>query len=194
MGKFIEKFGKTEYSFRERVGAPDALSSGIGRVIINFQLLDEEINHSIHWILRSRKSACDIITAGLSFRNKVDLLFCLIEEYKDKILFNTPHVPMGHKIYIKELRNAITKCEELRNSIVHSSYLGIYWTYEKAMRVKKSIKTLEGLRVIKESISGDNLLDIADYIIYISMELEEMIKLSKRRKTYLKNNQFKLFK
>ena len=71
-----------------------------------------------------------------------------------------------------ELMKLCFKAEELRNQVIHSSWAGSYLTNAKVRR-KVTAKASKGLNIHEEDIDAGYLLDIADFIICVAMDVEE---------------------
>lgn len=140
---------------------------------MDFQQLDGEINKGISKMLNLSPDLTDILTAELSFQNKLNLFSSLIHKLKDKQKFNTYK---GYENeYIREFIKSLFKCEELRNKIIHSVFIIEKTPSNKStiIRQKKSAKANKGLVVNKENIEICNLVNIYDFIICMSMEVQE---------------------
>lgn len=157
-------------SYEGRVGPPDELSAVIGRISINFQVLEDEISYRIIQLLDVEKEIGEIVTSELSFRNKVNLFASLYYKVKDKYHFNT--IENYEDGYFKELIKAFLKCEEFRNQILHSTIIK-EWNTNQIIRKKTTAKATRGLNKITHNIDIPYLFNIADYIISMSIELEE---------------------
>ncbi|MBQ4820276.1 hypothetical protein [Aquimarina sp. MMG016] len=100
-------YGKT-YDF------PSELQAAIGLISMNFQSLEDSITDTIIEKLNVDREIGEIITAELSFKNKVNLLASLLHKTKDKHhLDDDPDFDLN--TYHKKIIGAFFKCEELRN-------------------------------------------------------------------------------
>jgi len=162
---------KTTYTFEERTGDPDTFSSGIGRIVLNFSHLESQLDTGIIQCLELDEERGRIITSELSFKNKVHLLSSLIKYLTPKWRFNT-----GDDDQLECWDKIVKQCfrsEEKRNQIMHSEWSGPYLRDMKANRVKYTAKAKKGLQKHIEPINSGDLLDIADYIIMVSVFVEE---------------------
>ena len=111
------------------------------------------------------------MTAELSFKVKVNVFSSLYQKLKSKYFFNT--FPDFEDEYFRELVNALNKCEELRNQVMHSTFTQNYFTSEKIIRKKTTAKQKQGLKKIIEETDIIKLFNIADFIGGIEFELDE---------------------
>ncbi|NIJ46650.1 hypothetical protein FHR24_003145 [Wenyingzhuangia heitensis] len=158
-------------SYEERVGLPDELSAVMGRITMNFQYLEDCIDHIITEIFLGLDSEIGIIiTAELSFKNKVNLFASLYYKLSSKRKFNlTEDLELEH---FKYLVKALFKCEELRNQILHSN-ISMNWKTNQIERIKKTSKAKSGLKIIKETLNIPYLFDVSDFMNQIVVELEQ---------------------
>ena len=168
--EYFDNMSKMEYL--ERLGEPDELSSCIGLIAISFQELDDAMSKCIWKILHFAEDLGNILTAELSFKNKVNLLASLIYRFKNERKLNL--FPEHEHEYIVELIKSIFKCEELRNKVMHSTFL-ISRINKKNIRQKKTSRAKKGLIIINEEVNIHNLLNIYDFFVSMKMELEGLV-------------------
>ena len=135
----------------------DNYLKAIGLIIVNFQRLDFFMDGLIGILLNLgfHKKKVQIITSGLSFKNKVQMLFALTKE---------TDFPLTSELIL--VLTKISKTEELRNQIIHS-----LWFYDK--RFKITIKdTKKGLVHKSESYTSEELLQIAEMIKITTLTLD----------------------
>ncbi|MDX8338690.1 hypothetical protein SLH46_05820 [Draconibacterium sp. IB214405] len=157
-------------NYEERVGPPEALPAVIGRISMNFQSLEDELSIRIIQLLNIDKEIGEIITAELSFKNKVNLFASLYYKLKARFEF-TIMVRNYEDEYFKELIKALNRCEEFRNQILHSSIIKD-WSTKQIFRTKTTAKAKKGLNKINQQVDIPYLFNVADYIIGMLMELE----------------------
>ena len=156
-------------TFEERVGSPDELSSVIGRITMNFSALEDTLSECIIKVIGQSNAVGQIITAELSFKNKINLFSSLYFEQKDKVEFNAfPGLQTKH---FKEIIKALNKCEILRNQVIHSKFS--HKVKEKIIRTKVTAKQKIGLNVINEETDVIKLFNIADFIVSVGYALDE---------------------
>ncbi|WAC03508.1 hypothetical protein N7U66_08505 [Lacinutrix neustonica] len=157
-------------SFEDRSGPPEELPAVIGLISLNFQELEEEIEKRIIQMTQVEAKIGQIITSELAFRNKINLFASLYYHLKDTYHFNSlPDYEMG---YLKELLKALTKCEELRNQMLHST-IKKDWKTKKIERKKVTAKAKKGLTEINQQVDIPFLYNVSDYIVSMQMELEQ---------------------
>jgi hypothetical protein len=166
---FIERFQRSTYSFEERTGAPDEFSCAIGRIAVWFSSLEDEITHTISHVLRLDQTTSAILTAELAFKNKVHLFSSLVRARYD---LSTAVGSSSLEVYLSELVARIFEAEQLRNQIMHSSWIGPFLKDGRAERRKVTAKASKGHFVASEEVDAAYLLDVADFICCVMMEVE----------------------
>ncbi len=175
----LEKYIDQVFSFEknqdptgyiDRVGPPEELPAVIGRISMNFQSLEDELKKRIIQMTGLEQEIGEVITAELSFRNKVNLFASLYYKLKDNYSFNS--LPGFEDGYFKELLKALTRCEELRNQILHSEII-LNWKTSQIVRKKTTAKAKKGLTKTNQEVNIPYLFNISDYIISMMMEVEE---------------------
>ena len=165
-------------NFEERAGPPQELPAVVGMISLNFQSLENEIENRIIQMIGVDNEIGEIITAELSFRNKVNLFASLYYHLENSYQFNA--IPGYEKGYFKELLKALTKCEEMRNQILHSSIEKNRST-KRIERKKTTAKAKKGLTKVNQHVDIPNLYNISDYIISMTMELDQFFIDFKRK-------------
>jgi hypothetical protein len=158
-------------TFEERTGDPDSFSAGIGRIVLNFSELEAQISRGIVKCLELDEKRGRIVTAEISFKNKVYILSSLIKHLSGQWKFN-----VGDNDTLKcweKIEKQCFRAEEKRNQIMHSEWAGPYLRDLKANRIKYSAKAKSGLKKQIEPIDSGGMLDIADYIITVAVYVEE---------------------
>jgi hypothetical protein len=169
--KEIFDFNRSNVSYKERVGEPDELSSVIGLISVGFQRLEDVLSAFIIELLEIEIPKGKIIVAELSFTNKVNMFSSLFHLLKNKRNLN--HGEFDKDEYFKELRKSILRCQDFRNQVIHSSFIQNFKTDFKINKHKMSAKSKKGLTEINSEIDIPFLFDIYDYMISISMEIEQ---------------------
>lgn len=160
-------------SYEGRVGPPDELTSVIGRISMNFSFLEETLSDAITKLLNLDNKTGNIITAELSFKNKVNLFATLYITLKDTYKFNV--YPGFEKEHFNEIIKALNKCEELRNQVIHSRFSFIEHDKQRIIRTKTTAKQKLGFKVINEETNVPKLFNIADFIIGVAEGLDEFL-------------------
>jgi hypothetical protein len=170
--KIYEDFQFTEASFEEMIGDPDQFSSAIGSVAVSFAHLEDGISKKISQLLiLEDDNIATIVTANLTFRNKLDLLASLIRHRLPRTKFNTGrNNPDG---VLNELISVLATCSELRNRIIHSSWEGSFYRDGRIVRKKITARSRKGLRIQTEELDPGMIQDLSDYIIYGDYILDE---------------------
>jgi hypothetical protein len=130
----------------------------LGKITANFSFLEDVLSSCIVKLLfgndPEEQIKGRIITAELSFRQKINL-FCSL--YK--------HLPQKDNNVIEQLRKEISDVEEKRNRITHSLLISVSdGTKVQDMRIKYNVKGKKGFTIDYEEISSNNLSKIADEI------------------------------
>lgn len=167
----VFNFNRSNASYIERIGEPDELSSVIGLISMGFQRLEDVLSAFIIEMIDVDVTKGKIIVAELSFTNKVNMFCSLFHLLKNEKNFNCGS--FDKEDYFKELTKAMLRCQEDRNRVIHSSFLQNFKTDFEIIRNKMTAKSKKGLLETNERIDIPYLFDIYDYIISISMEVEE---------------------
>jgi len=190
-------FFETNVSYEDRVGPPDELSSVIGLICMSFQRLEDVLSAFIIEMMGTDVVIGKIVVAELSFTNKVNIFSSLFHSLKDSRKFNVGVFDRDE--YFKELRKSILKCQEMRNQVIHSSFLKNFKTDQKIIRNKISAKAKNGLAEIEEEVNIPYLFDISDHIISKSLLIEEFFidfnpKRKKSQNEYISTELSDIFK
>lgn len=154
---------RTGVSYEDRIGTPDAISAAIGRIAINFNDLEKELSSVIAYLLQSGEDIGRIVTADLSFGNKVNLMSALS-------LARLSGADDTEQL--QALSRLCRRAEELRNRILHSSWLSASLP-EFTERIKLSSKGRKGFSQKRELMTSAELMDIADFIAYSTTMVDE---------------------
>lgn len=162
---------RDESSYEERVGEPDELSAVMGRITMNFQYLEDRIDKIIiENLLEIDDEIGTIITAELSYKNKVNLFASLYYKLSKNKNFN--FVKGLESEHFKQLLKALFKCEELRNQILHSN-ISRNWKTNEITQTKITSKSKNGLKISKQTLSIPYLFDVSDFMNLIEYSLRE---------------------
>ncbi len=119
--KYFEEFHPSGYTFRERIGEPNAFDAGIGRIALCFADLEEILSNTLLQLLVLTPRYGWIFTSELSFKNKVDMMASLVRQRLPTTRFNVANDPPGE--VLNELVKILFQAEELHNRIMHSSWV-----------------------------------------------------------------------
>ncbi len=162
MRHYLE-FKPSGIPFKERIGVADENDAALGLIIDSFSYLEDTANIVIILIANLTYEFGNIITSGMSFRHKLDVISSLSKA----IIAKLPEDSKPNEDEIKELINICGKAEDLRNKYLHSSYTSNF-------RQKITSKRKYGLRIDIEKYDSSLLLDVSDYIAYAGMDLESL--------------------
>lgn len=161
------EFEYSGYSFEEQTEA-DPLNDAVGRVAMNFGDLEDVLSSCITYLIGAESEKGLTVTSEMPFKAKLHVLVSLIrKEYETREL----------AISASDFADLITMCtksEEFRNTILHSS-----WIYDHSgpkttvLRRKRSAKLRRGYQEHEEPLTPGQVLDIADYIVTASWNLDE---------------------
>ena len=154
-------FARTNQTFREREGDAEEFDAAFGRMALGFSFLEDTARNVIILLSRIEARTGHILTAGMSFRHKLDVLKALVRDRMPAT------ADKDRKAQAAELLVLCQRAEDLRNTYLHSSYTA-------AVRAKITARSKDGLRVHLEPIDSGLLLDVAQFIVYSGMELESL--------------------
>jgi len=169
--KYFEEFQPSGYTFRERIGEPNAFDAGIGNIAIWFSELEEIVSKTLLQLLVLIPPYGRIVTSELSFKNKVDMMASLVRQRLPSTRFNVGDDPPVE--VLDELVKILFQAEELHNRIMHSSWVVTRLKGDRWTRVKLTAKASHGLSEQSEEMGPDELLDIADFIVNVGQNVEE---------------------
>ena len=169
--KYFEEFQPSGYTFRERIGDPNTFDAGIGKTVFCFSDLEVIVSNALLQLLVLIPCYRRNVTAELSFKNKVDTMASLVRQRLPSTRFNVANDPPGE--VLDELVKILFQAEELHNRIMHSAWVLAKLKDDLWTRVKLTAKASHGLREKSEEMGPDDLLDIADYISCVGMNVEE---------------------
>jgi hypothetical protein len=162
--KHYEDFKPSGDSFAERIGDPTEFDAAFGHLALGFSFLEDTAHNVIVLLSGTKSEIGHIMAAGLSFRQKLDVLGSLAHHHLGVLNTTAEHLDYLEEI-IGEMLWICRRAEELRNTYLHSSYSG-------PKRAKFSAKADRGLRVHLESVNSALMLDVSDFIVSAGMELE----------------------
>src|ERR1017187_5576594 len=142
-----------------KINISDAVLAEIGKIVVTHSLIDASLANIIGRIvsLRGRSELGQIVTAELSFRQRVGMLrsllvFSLTEDHETVVEFDQ----------IKRILNA---ADDQRNRVVHS-----IWGHSGEadphimVRIKTSAKEKKGLRTEVQRLTLEELQKITDQV------------------------------
>jgi hypothetical protein len=159
--KHYNGFNRSGRSFTERGGVPDELFTAIGMIAVTFSELEDRVSEAIVSLLGINHGTGNIVVAEMSFRAKINLFASLIRHCEADRSFTIPNAPVAE--VLQELCTNILKAEELRNTVMHSSWVGLDMCDEKIVRRKVTAKLKQGFRIAEEEVDSGYLLDIVEF-------------------------------
>jgi hypothetical protein len=170
--KYFHPFEHTGYTFVERIGAPEEVPAAIGLIALNFAKLEDGISVAIARVLEIQPNVGQIVVAEMSFKYKVHLLGSLLHRSAGDARLNIGDAePLE---FIRELTSQCSRAEELRNQVMDSSWTRTYPDRGRVRRRKVTAKASRGLHIHEEELDSGYLLDIADFIISVLIDLKEL--------------------
>jgi len=130
---------------------PDEALTEIGRVVVNFVILESELFVLIHGLLGTKPEVSRIVTSELSFRNLVDLSASLMKQVYGKKEFDA----------YKKVAIFAIEAEEKRNRIIHSIWGRQSGEGKIAVRTKHTAKRGKGLDFQREEFTIVDISNIA---------------------------------
>ena len=167
--KHYSGFQPSGMTYTERDGEPEDFPASIGRVALAFNDLEDETSIAISKLLGIDEEISQIITAEMSFRNKVHLMGSLLRRALPFTMFNTGYD--NPEEMVSELISQCFRAEELRNQIMHSSYVRLNNKNGEVKRNKITSKATRGLNISSEVLDPGLILDISDFIVCISDDI-----------------------
>lgn len=166
------EFEPTHLSFAERIGEPESteIYAALGWIVSDFSELEDGTSNMIALLSGTDRKAAHIMTAPLSFRQKLDVLASLVNHRLPSLLESSMRASREG-----EIKEAILRCqkaEELRNTYLHSSYIDHVAGNSPITRVKVSARVKHGLTVHRESFDSGLLLDVSEYITNATNAIE----------------------
>ena len=162
-----KEFFYTGSTFEEAVGEALPFHDAVGRIAINFSELEAECASAVSFLLKTSVDRGHLVTSELSFKAKLGALSSLVRlEYEvESRAFPVP---------LKEFEDVLYMCqksEELRNKLMHSSWVRDH-AKQEVRRRKLSAKMKRGFKRDEEALTAGQILDIADYISETTEYLE----------------------
>jgi hypothetical protein len=71
--KYYDDFARSGQTFQERIGEPAEIDAALGRIALAHALLEDGVRELVQLLLGAPQAVSSIVTADLSFRQRVDL-------------------------------------------------------------------------------------------------------------------------
>lgn len=158
---------RTGFSFQERIGPPDEITSALGHLVQNFSRVEFEIQCGISALAGLEKEVAGILTAELSFISRVHVLGALIRRNPNHPALN-PWLPTALESWA-ELERQCFRAAEIRNTLVHSVWHGDGNEIPvRAFHRRESVRGKKGYRSVESEVSAAEILDAADFLSGLS--------------------------
>jgi hypothetical protein len=159
--KYYHEFSRSGRSFSERGATVDEFCTAIGMIALSFSELEDCLGEAIDSLIGGNDGTGSIVAAELSFRMKVNLFASLVRHRAGGRSFTVPNAAVSE--VMQELCNNIFKAEELRNAVLHSSWIESDMFDGKVVRRKATAKSKHGFRITEEEVGSGYLLDIVEF-------------------------------
>jgi len=166
--KCHETFRSSGYSFEERIGEPDKLDAAVGKIASNLASLDSRLSRA-NAILRGL-APYEGTAREMSFERKLELFASLCR--RPSTLERLNFGDADRLECLNDLVSVIRQAAELGRNAINALPRNIFWRYD-GVRELPVRKPLKGFIARFELLDAADLLDIADYIAYVDLELEE---------------------
>ncbi len=186
--RYYHPFERSGYSFAERLGTPDPISAAIGQIALRFAALEAHLTATLIHLLEGNESWTPLLTAGLSFEEKLQLLDERVRLLASTRAFNTGAIdPLE---LFAELRTQCAQAAQLRAHVLDPTgaqarliHIG-RWRWHRAQgRHRQAHNSMgahqdagHGRPGVMESdrlMDPGDLLDVADFLCMVTTNLQE---------------------
>jgi len=165
MAKYYGTFTYPDASEVPHFGASASVPEALGEVVIAFEVLDEVLSTAISYLLRRTDEVGEAVTAGPTFRAKLDLLVSLFRlEAHSSRQFDR----------LQDLVAVCRQASDLRNQLVHSKWVGIWDSVDMARR-KVTARAENGLRRHVERLTPAQVHSLALQCSYLAWCVDELL-------------------
>jgi hypothetical protein len=147
---------------------PSNLNSAIGSLAKNFSMLEDEVTHALICVLGVNIEKGLVLASEMSFKAKLNVFSTIMS---GEMRYG------GFAFSLEDLQDLVSMCvksEEFRNKIIHSSWVHDH-AKQEIRRRKMSAKISSGFKHIEEALTPGQVLDVADYIVYTAVSVDEFI-------------------
>jgi hypothetical protein len=170
--RYYPPFEYSGDSFVERVGSPDPASAAIGQIALQFAALEAHLATTLNHLMEGDAGWEDVLTQALSFDAKLDLLEARVHLLAPTGAFNTGDVePLE---LFAELRACCAQASRLRAQVLDPATADARLAHILNGWARPPSHELAGIEAM---VYPNELLDIADFISMVIMELEEFFML-----------------
>jgi hypothetical protein len=163
--RFFNDFSYSDPSTASSWEFGDHLAEALGTATISFAALDDDVSNAISFLLQRGVEVGRVVTAELSFKNKLHLLGSLFRHAAPK---------SANVERMRELLGLFLKIEAVRNQVIHSSWIRDFDSAERIRR-KYTAKMSYGFREETERLAAPQLLDISFYCGYLGWCLDQLL-------------------
>jgi hypothetical protein len=169
--RYDHEFKSSGESFEARVGAPDPMSAAIGRIALNFAALEAHLTQTLGR-LDVDEGWGRLLTAALSCEAKLQLLDERVRLLAPTGMFNTGDIdPLE---LWAELRAQCARAAQLRAEVLDPAQAEAMLTHILRGRSRRGLGQAQpGLTGTDRRLGPDELLDVADFISMVTMDIEE---------------------
>ena len=148
---------------KQKPAIDPSLMEPIGQVTVNFAMLEQHLSFGIGCLLHPEQRTGQIVTAELSFRQKVQLFSALFVH----------RFPDEDGTAIKDLCSRLSTVEQERNLLIHS-----FWAVSKkageSMRLKTTAKA-KGISFQRAVTNREDVEAVAGEVAEVSAELLDFV-------------------
>jgi hypothetical protein len=142
-----------------------SLEECVGQTVLMFEELDDQLSTAISFLLRRGEEVGRIVTCGLSFRAKVNLL---------EVLFRTDRPTSSNLESLREVCGACLEVEQKRNEIVHSIWRRAI-NGGGVTRHKYTARGKHGLREQKEHLTLNQIEAVWCHCGFLAHSVDELM-------------------
>lgn len=164
MKYFPDTFPTVPLEFLEPVPR-HAFNTTLGWVVVSFAFLEDAVCNVLALLLKMNVPPTPIPTDTASFEERLVLLANLARREFAAGRYSPTDSADDFEEWLQEVMLVARRAEHLRNKYVHSSYYGHYWE-------KKSSPVLRRPQLTKEEVSAGRLMDVANYIENVGLEVQ----------------------
>jgi hypothetical protein len=186
--RYYHPFERSGYSFAERLGAPDPISAAIGQIALRFAALEAHLTATLIHLLEGDESWTPLLTAGLSFAEKLQLLEERVRLLAPTRAFNTGDIdPLE---LFAELRTQCVQAAQLRAQVLDPTgaeailmHIGRWRRHRAQGRHRHTHNGTGGLQETGQAhpsptehgrlMDPGELLDVADFLCMVTSDVEE---------------------
>ena len=192
MMRHYDEFTYAGYSFEERVGPPDPISAAVGRIALNFAVLEADLGGILNRLLEGDEGWGGRLMPPLSFEATLECLEDRVRLLAPTRVFNTGDVDPFE--LFAELRSQCVHAAQLRAQVLDPARAEAMLTHvhrwglgRSRGRDQQAPSARDGDREARQPGPGRSgadmivdpgeLLDVADFICMVSEDVREFFRL-----------------